>query len=69
MSEWQKIVIENVTADQAIRMKNELLEDGLVLNVDFNFFYRKLQLSSSSRSVVFEFLEPGYSAFYKMKWE
>ena len=69
------ILLYNVDAGNAIDMKNELLQAGLVMNQDFTWYYQQARWDDFSHEptlpqcVVFEFTKESLATFYKLKWE
>ena len=68
------VVIENVDANQAIDMKNQLLKDGLMINQDFTWHYQQARWDNFSQDSVvtkhvrFSFAQEYLAVFYRLKW-
>lgn len=69
------LVIENITAAEAIALKYDLEHAGLVNNQDYTWRYQPVKYNSDwstqpiERSqVVFEFNSPALASFYRVKW-
>jgi hypothetical protein len=66
---WHKIFIADATATQAIYWSNDLRQEGLVINVDFQWRYLPRLLSEEhGNSVQFEFRDAALATFYGLKW-
>lgn len=68
-----KISIENVEPNQAIDLKNQLLDDGLVVDVDFTWRFRPstwdyMTSSGDPAGVDYHFKNATIATFYQLKW-
>jgi hypothetical protein len=69
------LTIENVNAAEAIALKYELAQSGLVLVQDYIWEYHPVKYNHDwstnplERSrVVFTFSDPALASFYRLKW-
>jgi len=69
------LVIENITAADAIALKHELDQSGLVNSQDYTWRYRPVKYNNDwsaypieQSQVVFEFDSPAVASFYRVKW-
>lgn len=71
----QRVVFEHISATEAIGFKDQLLNDGLVMNRDFTWAYHQPEydndgyMAVTPRMVVFNFEDPVLATFYKLKWK
>lgn len=69
-----KIVLLHSTPDDGVRLKNQLIASGLIINQDFTWSYNRStynfggQEVVTPRSVTFEFLDAAHATFYQLKW-
>lgn len=68
-----KVTIFGLTPDEAVKLKNQLLGDGLIMNRDFEWEYRPLKRKSfldpaPERQAVFTFDQGSLASFYQLKW-
>lgn len=65
------IRIDNISAGQALEFKYDLEKAGLIMNVDFQWFYHSAALDDfvGHSFVEFTFLKPALATYYKLKWE
>ena len=69
-----KVTIFGLTPDEAVKLKNQLLEDGLIMNQDFEWEYRprgRINFSydpTPERQAVFTFNQGSLASFYQLKW-
>lgn len=68
------VTIFNLTPDDAIKLKNQLLRDGLIMNQDFDWEYQPMKWDNFSyyptldRRAVFTFDQGSLASFYQLKW-
>lgn len=69
------LVIDHITAQQALEYKKQLTQDGLVVNNDYSWKYQPIKYNDWSMSpkaqhsfVEFEFVDPALATFYRLKW-
>lgn len=69
------LIIENITAAEAIAFKYELDQSGLAVNQDYTWRYRPVKYNNDwstqpieQSQVVFEFSSPSLASFYRVKW-
>lgn len=69
------VTIENITAAEAIALKHDLDQSGLVNTQDYTWLYRPVKYNHDwsthpmERSlVIFSFRDPALASFYKLKW-
>lgn len=69
------VVINKVSAADAIALKIELDQMGLVVNQDYTWEFHPVKYSNdfsmdqiADSYVSFEFLDPSMSSFFKLKW-
>jgi hypothetical protein len=55
--------VQNATADDSIRFKNQLIRDGLIQGQDFEWAW--LPMVSTAH---FDFVNPALATFYQLKW-
>ena len=66
---WHKIFIANATTIQAITWSHDLRNDGLAIDVDFQWRYLPRLISEEyGNSVQFEFRDAALATFYELKW-
>jgi len=67
-----RVAIKNATADDAIRLKYQLVQDGLIPGQDFSWSWVRLQDPNDLYPVVrvayFDFVNPVLATFYQLKW-
>lgn len=67
-----RVTIKNATADDAIRLKYLLAQDGLLQGQDFSWSWVRLQDPNDLYPVVrvahFDFVNPVLATFYQLKW-
>jgi len=67
-----RITIKNATADDGIRLKNQLIQNGLIQGQDFSWAWVRLQDPNDWYPVVrvahFDFVNPVLATFYQLKW-
>lgn len=65
------VTIFNLTPDDAIKLKNQLLRDGLIMNQDFEWEYQPITqpgVARLKRRAVFTFDQGSLASFYQLKW-
>ena len=71
-SSLTRVTIKNATADDAIRLKYLLAQDGLLQGQDFEWSWVRLQdpndLYPVVRAAYFDFVNPVLATFYQLKW-
>lgn len=66
--------ILNVTAIQALELRDQLTTAGLVQNQDFEWAYHRAEYDNFSfdavvpRHVMFRFQDPKLATYYQLKW-
>lgn len=69
---WAQVVLIDVGAIEALGRKYELAADGLVIDQDFVWYYKKAEYDgftmNQPRQAVFAFRDPALASFYKLKW-
>lgn len=69
-----QILLEHITAGEAVDFKNQLIRDGLVLDQDFCWSYYQARYDNFSGSAVtprharFDFVDGATATFYQLKW-
>ena len=69
-----KVTIFGLTPDEAVKLKNQLLGDGLIMNQDFEWEYRPIKWHTFNynpmldRRAVFTFDQGSLASFYQLKW-
>ena len=69
-----RLVIIDVTAQQALQYKEQLSQDGLVVNQDYWWSYRPVkyndwgQDNGTHSAVEFQFDNSSVASFYRLKW-
>lgn len=70
---WHDIVVKHTPASLAIEMKNNLLQDGLVQGVDFEWRWTGSAWDTASgvdpAQTRFSFREESVATFYRLKWQ
>lgn len=70
-----KVVLLDLAPDDGVRLKNQLIADGLTINQDFTWSYNRSTYNFGGyevvqpRSVTFEFLDAAHATFYQLKWQ
>lgn len=68
--------ILHVNAVQALELRDQLLDVGLVMNQDFEWEYRQAEYdlnvlfgsAVTPRQVIFRFHDPMLATYYQLKW-
>ena len=64
-----RVTIKNATADDAIRLKYQLVQDGLIQGQDFSWAWDNQQRHPPVVRVAhFDFVNPVLATFYQLKW-
>ena len=77
-----KVTIFGLTPDEAVKLKNQLLEDGLIMHQDFEWEYRPITWNhftldpwdrftldpAPERQAVCTFDQGSLASFYQLKW-
>ena len=70
----QRIVLEHITPDEAIKFKQQLERDGLTQDQDFCWSYHQARYDNFSSDAVtpryatFDFKDGATATFYQLKW-
>lgn len=70
-----EVKILHVSATAAVDYKNQLVADGLTMNRDFVWYYRKPRwdeftgMGVEPSTVTFEFVDAKLATFYQLKWQ
>lgn len=71
--QWHDIVVEHTPASLAIDMKNQLVEDGLVSGVDFEWRWTgstwDASVGHNPSATRFSFRDESMATFYRLKWQ
>lgn len=67
MVEVNTVRVENIKANDALELKYELVNSGLVQDVDFSWMWYAPTILGKSL-VEFNFKNPALATFYKLKW-
>lgn len=69
---WTPVVLLDIGALATMWHKDELIMNGLVMNEDFVWYYKKAEYDgftmSQPRQGVFLFRSPAMASFYQLKW-
>jgi hypothetical protein len=67
-----RILIENITPDEAIKFKLQLVGDGLIQDQDFCWAYHQTYCDNFSSEIpkhaTFDFADGATATFYQLKW-
>ena len=67
-----RILLENITPDEAIKFKLQLVRDGLVQDQDFYWAYHQAYNDNFSHEIpkqaIFDFADGATATFYQLKW-
>lgn len=69
-----RVRILHITAQEAIDLKNQLLQSGLQLDQDFTWAYHQATYDNDGytavnpRQVTFDFAKAPMATFYQLKW-
>ena len=64
-------MLDDVTPDDAIKFKNQLVHDGLIQDQDFCWAYHHARYEFGTvapRYAVFDFVDGATATFYQLKW-
>ena len=71
----KKVIITNITAAEAMGLKADLDQSGLVVNADYTWRFQPVKYNNDfsmyaveNSQVLFEFADPAMASFYKLKW-
>lgn len=68
------LTIHSVTAQQALLYKEQLTQNGLIVNQDYSWTYIPIKYNDwgmtpmAQSCVEFEFADPALASFYRLKW-
>ena len=62
-SSLTRLIVQNATADDSIRFKNQLIRDGLIQGQDFEWAWLPMDYTAH-----FDFVNPALATFYQLKW-
>jgi len=69
------ITITKISAQEAIALKADLEQSGLVLNHDYTWRFQPVKYNNDfsmyaveESQVLFEFADPAMASFFKLKW-
>ena len=62
-SSLTRLTVQNATADDSIRFKNQLIRDGLIQGQDFEWAWLPMSYTAH-----FDFVNPALATFYQLKW-
>ena len=69
---WAQVVLMDIGAIEAMGHKYELAADGLKINEDFVWYYKKAEYDgftmNQPRQAVFAFRDAAVASFYRLKW-
>ena len=69
---WEIIVLSGCYPMEAVTRKQQLIEDGLIIDQDFCWAYRASEYDGFTthrdRLAVFLFRDPAMASFYRLKW-
>jgi hypothetical protein len=67
-----RVTVKNATADHAIRLKYQLVQDGLIQGQDFSWTWDRPQDHNNwypvERAAHFDFADAATATFYQLKW-
>lgn len=70
-----EIIVNRISAGDALALKADLDRDGLVVNVDYTWRFQPVKYSTDfsmyeieQSQVRFEFIEAAMASFYRIKW-
>ena len=70
---WYDVVVKHTHAQRAIEIKNEIIADGLVQGIDFEWRWTGSSWDNMTGSLPsqtkFSFREEKLAVFYKLKWK
>jgi|LakMenE01Jun11ns_1017448.scaffolds.fasta_scaffold8615815_1 hypothetical protein len=65
------IILQGLSARKALELVSELKESGLIVHVDFEFYFYSEKIDHGKihkRYCEFRFQEPKLATFYSLKW-
>ena len=69
------ITITKISAQEALALKADLDQSGLVVNHDYTWRFQPVKYNNDfsmyaveESQVLFEFADPAMASFYKLKW-
>ena len=74
MSQTHRVTICHITVDRALAFKRDLLDAGLIMGVDFEWYYHRARYDAWSGDagepdmVHFDLQDPVLATFYRLKW-
>ena len=70
---WYDIVLKHTSAPQAVDLKNQIVEDGLILDKDFEWRWTQSvwdeMTGVTPSQTKFSFCEEKMAVFYQLKWQ
>ena len=67
-----RVVITDIEPIEALWLKDQLIQDGLVIDIDFEWEYRPTYSDGFSgeerHHARFSFRDPALATFYQLKW-
>lgn len=66
-----RVLLENITPDEAIKFKQQLVRDGLAQDQDFCWAYHHPRYEFGvevPRYATFDFADGATATFYQLKW-
>jgi hypothetical protein len=67
-----RILLEHISASEAIDFKNQLVRDGLIQDQDFSWAYHRAFNDNFSSEIpkhaTFDFVDGATATFYQLKW-
>jgi hypothetical protein len=68
------LTIHSITAQQALLYKEQLTQNGLIVNQDYSWTYSPIKYNDQGMTLMeqscveFEFADPALASFYRLKW-
>ena len=67
-----RVILRDIESFEAMLLKDQLVQDGLVMDVDFEWEYHPAVWDGFTRKrqkhVMFSFRNPALATFYQLKW-
>ena len=67
-----RVILRDIDPLEALWCKHQLVQDGLIMNVDFEWEYHSPVWDGFSQErpkhTVFSFRDPALATFYQLKW-
>ena len=67
-----RVVISNIAVIEAVWLKDQLVQAGLIMDVDFEWAWHPPQWDGFTQELtnhtVFSFRDPALATFYQLKW-